>query len=185
LKRRRESVPGEPNGLALNFSAGIGAMLERMKPTPRAAEIFRQRAGVEELSRPTLEVVADRLKTFASTIKREETILLEELNDLLVDRQLGDLPFWIDGEWLSLFRLSAETYRSCDNDYSVFRSRLQLRLSLAPAALDIAAPGLWAILNGYPAGRNRGQRTLADAAHEVIAPIEPMRIRLRGFRRVH
>ena len=185
LESLPENVTSDPNLFALTFSATIFAMLERIKPTPRAAEIFRQRTGVEEVSRPTLEVVADRLKTFASTIKREETILLEELNDLLVDRQLGELPFWIDGEWLSLFRLSGETYRCCDNDYSVFRSRLQLRLSLTPAALDSAAPGLWAILNGYPAGRNRGQRSLSEGAREATVPIEPMRIRLRGFRRVH
>lgn len=179
------NVPSDPNLFALTFSAAICAMLERMKPTPRAAEIFRQRTGVEEVSRPTLEVVADRLKTFASTIKREETVLLEELNDLLVDRQLGELPFWIDGEWLSLFRQSAEAYRSCGNDYSTFRSNLQHRLSLAHAALDSAAPGLWAILNGYPAGRKRGQRSLSEGTPEVTVPIEPMRIRLRGFRRVH
>ena len=185
LETLPEDANGEPSRFALTFSTSICAMLERLKPTPRAAEIFRQRTSVEEVSRPTLEVVADRLKTFASTIKREETVLLEELNDLLVNRQMGDLPFWIDGEWLSLFRLSADTYRHCENDYSAFRSQLQVRLSLTPEALDCAAPGLWAILNGYPAGRKRGQRSQGDGMREAPLPVEPMRIRLRGFRRVH
>lgn len=167
------------------FSASVVSMLERLQPTARAAWIFRERTCVNQAERPTLEQAAIRLGTVGPSVKREETVLLESLNDVLVEREFGALPFWIDESWLSWFARAAEAYRQSEKDYGRFMTELARQLCLDQTAVREAAPALWAILTGYPTGRKRGRRRSALAHDQLHAVIEPMRIRLRGFQRLH
>lgn len=167
------------------FRASVVAMLELLQPTPRAAWIFRERTSVSEVARPTLDEVAIKLGTFGPSVKREETILLEVLNDVLVEGDFGALPFWIDERWLSWFTRAVEAYRRSERDYGRFMTELARQLCLDESALRDAAPALWAILTGYPTGRKRRRRGSVLAHDQVDAVLEPMRIRLRGFQRLH
>ncbi len=167
------------------FNASVVSMLERLQPTARAARIFSERTCVHQAERPTLEQVAVRLGTVGPSIKREETILLETLNEVLVEKEFSALPFWIDERWLSWFARAAEAYRQSETDYGKFKIELAHQLCLDQTAVREAAPALWAILTGYPIGRKRGRGPSALTHDQVDAVIEPMRIRLRGFQRLH
>lgn len=182
-----ECYADEPGAFADTFCSVVALMLDQLSPTVRAAQIFRERTCLGEAQRPTLDQIAQRLGTFGPSVKREETILLEELHDVLVDGQFGLLPFWIDEGWLSRFRQAASLYQyeESQSGYHRFVANLAALWGLAPERVEKASPALWAILSGYPAGRKRGPRASATTYPAAEAPVSPLRIRLRGFRRVH
>lgn len=163
------------------FALTIRQMLEVPLPTARSVQIFWLRTRQPENTRPTLEAVASQLGTYSSSVKREETELLQWLHRTLVDRRQGRLPFWIDGEWLAIFREAATIFDDCDEDFERFGAALAVRWNLTLRDLDEALPALWAILTGYPVGRRYSGRS----ANPTTVVHAPARIQLRGFRTLH
>lgn len=174
-----------PVDFVLSFCDVITTMLEQLKPTARASRIFRERTCLGESERPTLDQLGRRLGTFGPSVKREETVLLEELNQVLVAGDFSSVPFWIDGIWLSRFQKAASVYESSQHSYSEFSATLATEWNVPMSLLQKAAPALWAVFNGYPAGAKRGNRKPRENLPEQTEPVMPLRIKLRGFRRVH
>jgi hypothetical protein len=174
--------PADPDTFVIGFGAIICTLLDGIRPSDRAGRIFDLRTRHPAGSRMILEAVAAELSTHQPTVKREETELLQALHDVLLDHEFAEVPFWIDRDWLRYCAAAHDVFMSCDKDYPAFRSALSHHWRLPAAAVELAAPGLWAIFSGYPEGR---PRKAAAADMVQLVPPEPGRIRLRGFRRVH
>jgi len=175
-------APASPDAFLDSFPQVIGILLERLYPSGRAARIFELRTRHPAGPRLTLAAVAERLHTHGPTVKREETIFLQDLHDVLVDREFTEVPIWLDQLWLDYCSEAHAAFEVSGSDYQRFLASLAHRWRVTPGRLGEAAPGLWAIFSGYPEGRCR-----RPATEEVSVPVEPLaaRIQLRGFRRVH
>lgn len=172
--------PANAAQFASSFCDTSYALLARLHSSDRRPTIFRLRTSQSVRSRPTLDAVSKMLRTHGPTVKREETLLLQELHDILVDRDFSTVPLWLDSKWLRYVRECQTVFENCGRDYAVFLSRLAETWDLGIDAAEEAAPALWAIFTGYPEGR-RHRRVSVDN----IAPVEPAKIRLRGFQRLH
>lgn len=177
-----DKAPGSSADFVSDFPATIRNMLELATPGGRSAEIFWRRTRLPDDRRPTLEVVGTALGTYGSSIKREETELLEGLNDVLVAQCFAEQPFWIDEGWLAFVRQAHDVFSRYPDDFEGFGASLAVRWQLTWQQLEAALPAMWAIFTGYPVRRRRPAYD-PDAAPHVTH--EPARIRLRGFRTVH
>jgi hypothetical protein len=173
--------PTDPASFVSGFAATVHEILQRASSISRAAAIFWERTRHAGASRPTLARVGDLLGTHGSTIKREETDLLEELHGILVTRNFSRLPFWVHAGWLSFLDDAHDAFGRYPDDFDGFVTALAVRWQLTLRRLDAAAPTMWAIFTGYPVYR---RRTRAVVSPEATAHA-PSRIRLRGFRTVH
>lgn len=161
----------------------IAALLLALYDSDRRSRIFELRTCRSTSQRLTLDQVARRLSTHGSSVKREETLMLHDLHAILIDGDFSEVPVWLDGMWLSFVREAHRIFEGSRTEYEVFLSRLSLNFEVSPRAAAAAAPALWAIFSGYPEGRKRRRAALTAAAQ--MQPVEPMRIMLRGFRRLH
>lgn len=176
------SPPRSPTEFVEGLPKAVEDLLESVAPTLRSSQIFRLRTRVPEYRRPTLTEVGAALGTWGSSIKREETELLEALHDLLVDHRFAGLALWLDGFWLGYITEAARIFAACEGSFERFGAGLALHWKLAPGEIEEAQAILWAILTGYPPGRGRK----GSARPEQALPSgEAIRIRLRGFRSVH
>lgn len=174
--------PTSPSDFVSGLATTVRAMIELARPTGRGAEIFWQRTRLPSTCRPTLEAVAADLCTHGSSVKREETEMLETLHGLLVARRFGTQPFWIDNSWLAYVGESHEAFSNCDDNLERFGAALAVRWNLGFREIQEAREILWAIFTGYPAGRRRTAPQRRNVSHQLH---EPARIRLRGFRTTH
>ncbi len=176
--------PADVPAFLASFNETICALLTRLRHTDRIARIFALRTQHPLRTRMTLEAVAATLGTHHSHVKRYETLFLEELHDIIVDREFAEVPVWIDQVWLYRCREAQSVFESSGSDYRRFLERLAHRWGVPQSAAERVTPALWAIFTGYPEGRRRsGTVETAD----VAAGPEPSanRIKLRGFRRIH
>lgn len=158
----------------------------------RAEQIYRLRTGVPRRRRPTLQDVADELKTYGPSVKREETVLLASLHTQLVEGDMTDASVVWRAGFLSLFSVAAKLHDFADRDYSHFCSSLGRRWNVDPDAVREKAEGLWAVLSLYPGGR-RARVVVNKAAMptRVVGEGRPPLpapggvVVLRGFRRPH
>lgn len=152
--------------------------------TKRSLQIFDLRIAVSHRRRPTLAEVASRLGTHGPSIKREESILLEELNRQLVEQDYTHAKALVRPSFASYWQQAAAAYRNCDGDYSSF-CRLVTETWGAKQFPETVAEILWAVLSEYP---RHGKGRASDQK-----PSKPIRtdtasvgkIVLRGFRSVH
>lgn len=182
-----ETVPPEPPADAPAFASGSAdtfrAILERVRVPGRAVDIFEMRTRHPPATRKTLDATARLLGSHGPSIKREETILLEELHEIVVQHEFSELGFWLDETWLRFCRDAHRAYESADGDHDRFVSGLCLRWAVTPRQVEAALPSLWAVFSGYPDRRRRDAAVEPDTGAEAAPP--PVRIRLRGFRTVH
>jgi hypothetical protein len=181
-------LPSVPSANAPAFLAGftetVCSLLTRVRRSERTARIFALRTQHPVRTRMTLDAVASAIGTYPSHVKNEETALLEQLHDIIVEREFAEVPVWVDQTWLDRCREAHLAFEMCRPDYVRFLGSLALRWGVSHTEAESAAPGLWAIFTGYPAGRSRGARPLPDEA--PLAPeLSTARIKLRGFRRIH
>lgn len=178
--------PNSPTDSALAFireiSDNIGGLLELSPITKRCAEIFKMRTGRGAAQRMTLHQVAAELRTHQPTIKREETIFLQYLNDILINREFYSLPLWLSDDWLSYWSEAAVVYETSGDNYDQFADNLSWRWRVSEISVRVAAPAIWAVLSGYPNGRPK--ENVLEGPH--LKPSAPLgRIRLKGFRKLH
>lgn len=174
--------PAAPADFVSTLPRVIEHLLRRHEVSRRAVEIFRRRSGKDARDRMTLHQVGEELGTFASSIKREETVLLAWLNDVLVSREFCSLRVWLDGAWLDWWDEASETFAQSPDDYNDFADNLAWRWRVSRKEMDAAVPILWAVFTGYPDGRPLRSQSVIQLA-DVGATLG--RIRLQGFRRVH
>ena len=172
-----------PHDFSNSFVEVISELLRVSGLSDRYVYTFQHRTSKPVLTRPTLQVIADALKSHGPTTKRMETVLLEELNTVLVQKDFSRLAVWLRGPWLSFIEEAHEIYEGAKPEYEAFRENLSRRWSLEGNEVDASAPGLWAIFTGYPEGRRTRHHPLTN--FERLEPVEPAKIRLRGFRRLH
>lgn len=177
------SSPQDASAFVSGFCDTAYFLLSRLHASDRRPTIFRLRTCRPVRSRPTLDSVSHTLRTHGPTIKREESLLLEELHDIIVDRDFSSLPVWLDTSWLRYTRQAHSIFIDSGSDYVVFLSRLADAWSVNLETTEQASPALWAIFSGYPEGRKRPTRGTGKTAD--IALVAPARIRLRGFQRLH
>lgn len=176
--------PADASAFLTSFNETIYAMLTRLRQTDRIARIFALRTQHPLRTRMTLEAVASMIGTHPPSVKRDETVFLEELHDIIVDHEFAEVPFWIDQVWLGRCREAQSAFEASKTEYLRFLDTLAVRWGVDHMAAERAAPGLWAIFTGYPEGRKR-----SNALEPVDIGVTPeafaVRIKLRGFRRVH
>lgn len=176
------SAPSSPSDFVRTLPQAIEDLLKRHEISLRAAEIFRRRTGKDARERMTLHQVGEELGTFGSSIKREETLFLAWLNDVLVSREFCSLLVWLDGAWLDRWAEAEEVFDQHGSDHDRFADNLAQLWRVNRKEMSVASPTLWAVFTGYPEGRPpRHQRVTPVETAEVV----PTRIRLQGFRRVH
>jgi hypothetical protein len=179
--------PASPAEFVTGVAAVLEQLLERSGVTGRAVEIFRLRTCRKLNERLTLHQVAEKLETYPTGIKREETVFLEFLNDLVVERDFALAPAWLEEVWLAYWRDADEVYRVVSDDFDRFVRKLGDQWGLPQAERNSYLPVVWAVLSGYPNGRPAsGKRTRALP----IATVEGESagtgvIRLVGFSRVY
>lgn len=184
-------LPSQRRSTANNFAghliADLSELIAHLNMPGRAGDIFRLRTSLPPKTRKTLQGAADVLETFGPTIKREEGILLQNLNDVLIDRDYSGLKFWLDDSFLFYWKEAEAAYLLAENNYLVFSDLISDCWSLTHEEADAAAPSLWAVINGYPNGRPAGKRgkKRKEVLSQTAEPTPSGRIRLTGFRRVH
>ena len=181
-----ELLPSATPGTSLQFvqelPKNVRRLLERCSVTKRSAMIYDLRTCRGAQKRRTLHQVADELKTHPPTIKREETVFLKFLNDVLIFGDFSKLPVWLDAGWLGYWAEAASVFETSNGEYRVFSENLAWRWRLSGRDMKNAAPSIWAVLNGYPQGR---PRTRAGVQELEERGGSTGRIKLKGFRRLH
>lgn len=186
-------LPASPVANAAEFVSGLTSaiteLLSGCRITKRAEDIYRLRTSRPLDSQMTLQAVADQLCTHLPTIKREETVFLAFLNEVLICKDFSRLPVWLDEAWIMHWHQATDTFGTYGDSYTVFADNLAWKWRLTDRELSRAAPTLWAVLTGYPTNR-RLRGAVNRPAVPIDAPVaEPQlpagRIRLRGFRRLH
>lgn len=186
-------VPASPPENAAEFVATLRETMSELLTvchvTKRAPEIYDFRTSRTLRSQLTLQSVADALDTHLPTIKREETVFLRFLNDVLIGHNFSALPVWLDESWLDYWDEARASYATTSDNYELFTESLAWKWRLTVRDIGKAAPTIWAVLSGYPSDR-RSRTTISKspAVRQVIDPPPQLpvgRIRLRGFRRLH
>lgn len=180
-------LPASPQGSLADFlkdlRGDIEMLLHSHPVTKRSEEIFRLRTGRDAAERMTLQQVADELGTHLPTIKREETVLLQWLNDVVVSRDFSKLEVWLDGDWLYRWDEARAIFsETADYGYEQFAENLSRHWRVPSQIVKVGAPAIWAVLTGYPDGRRSGWKPVA--AVPIDLPSLGV-IRLKGFRRLH
>lgn len=179
-------LPSNPAEFIAHLQTDIEEILRVNNVTLRALDIFRLRIAVLRGARPTLAQAAEKLHTHGPSIKREESVLLRVLNDLLVARDFTHSASTFSPEFLTYWREASEVFRHASCDFTAFSEALTERWNLQTSQLAEAGEVLWAVLNEYPSGRTgrappkssaSTSRSNSAAAGGVIV--------LRGFRRLH
>jgi len=170
---------------AAEFVNGLCPALESLlrlhHVTKRAPEIFSRRTSRDAADRMTLQRVADELQTHLPTIKKEESLLLEWLYDVIIDHDFRSLQVWLDETWLDYWSEAQTTFDAAE-DYAGFAENLAWRWRLTGRDIRQAAPMLWAVLDGYPDDRRSGYKPPVTV---LAQPALAGRIHLKGFRRLH
>jgi len=176
------SAPASSSDFVRTLPQAIEDLLKRHRISLRAVEIFQRRTGKDARERMTLHQVGEELGTFGSSIKREETVFLAWLNDVLVSREFCSLLVWLDGAWLDRWAEAQEVFDQFGSDYDRFADNLAQLWRVSRKEIGVASPTLWAVFTGYPDGRPPRYRPVVSVEK---AEVTSGRIRLRGFRRIH
>ena len=182
LARLPETYPADASQFAQELLDNLMQLLRQCTVTKRSVEIFKLRTCREKDQRMTLHQVAEELNSHQPTIKREETVMLNFLNDVLIARDFSSLPVWLDENWLNFWSEADSIFKVSGRDYHNFTENLSRYWRLTDRMLRGATPAIWAVLTGYPNGRP--VRQAMDPDH--VDPEVPVgRIRLKGFRKIH
>ena len=149
----------------------------------RAAGIFQLRTSRPRAERPTLERIAQLLGGHGSTIKREETDLLNTLHAQLVAGDFLHSRVLFPPQFLAWWRRARYFFERSGADYDRFCGLLADEWGVPVSLVMPNAEGLWAVLTRYPSGR----RTVSGRTRSVPLPaaFTGGTIVLRGFRRAH
>lgn len=166
-----------------NLISDLGSIIGEGTTYRDAEEIFRLRTSQVSTIRPTLQAIADRLKTHQPSVKRIETEVLGFLNDSLVrhaDSQKRVLirPSYLR-DWADFADIFAENPSFAD-----FELRLRQIAGLDAAVAARPSSAVWAVLNGYPYGR-KAKSAPRHRSGDGREKKDFNRIVLRGFRRTH
>ena len=173
-----------PRAFSADLLDSVEGLLASSGVTLRAVEIFRLRTCRERGSRLTLAATAVKLGTWGSAVKREESILLKFLFEVLVERDFSAVPVWLDSEWLERWREAYSVFGRSRKGYESFKLELQREWCLAEDQAGEAVATIWAVFTGYP-DRRRSAFPLSDSVAAAPTGTEYVRIQLRGFRRKH
>lgn len=149
----------------------------------RAADIFRMRTCQPQETRKTLDQVARMLKTHGPSVKREESILLQELYTQLVMHDFTDSSVIYRPGYLRWWREAKQCFAASPTNYREFCDALGCRWDLPTPFVRKRADVLWAVFTRYPNGGRGNTRPPASTA--PILPFDGGTVVLRGFRREH
>lgn len=186
ISHRLQRFPPTPPTTALDFVQNLAQDVEQLLRahcvSKRAADIFVLRTGRDVRERMTLQRVSESLGAAGPSIKREETVLLAWLNDVLVSREFWRLDVWLDSAWLTWWADALEVFERSSDHYDTFSGNLVSRWRVSARDMRAAVPALWAVFTGYPDGRRSAYSRMIPTPETAAAT---GRIRLQGFRRVH
>lgn len=180
-----EDDPSDASCFLSNLPEWVERIVERMKLSANSLEIYRARISVARTSRPTLLMLAQTLGTHGPSIKREESIMLRAMNELLVQRELCSSDVCIGRSFLSFWTKAASFFAKSDGDYAAFVRSASISWGVSRDSRPESFEVLWAILSQYPGGRVRRPSSRGDAKQMSMNSDTSGTITLRGFHRLH
>ncbi len=180
-----EDDPTDGSSFLINLPESVERIVERMKLSSNSLEIYRARISVPRTSRPTLLMLAQTLGTHGPSIKREESIMLRAMNELLVQRELCSSDVCIGRTFLSFWRNAASLFAKSDGDYAAFVRSASISWGVSRDSRPEAFEVLWAILSQYPGGRVRRPSSRRETNQMTMNSDTAGTITLRGFHRLH
>ena len=183
-----------PNDFIFHIVPAVSEILEHSPPTLRSAEIFRLRTSRPMATRLTMDEAAKQLDTYGPSVKREETETLLFLNEVLIERDNASAKAALADGFIRHWSEIVSTFEQADGDTGSFKTLLATKWEIAEGAVEIGMPTFIAVLTGYPYGRlgryNRLKPQESKRVVELPSPVElqidmPVKIVLRGFRRLH
>lgn len=184
LETLPSNSPSNPADFVRDLVRTVTSLLEVARVTGRAKKIYDLRTGRIRTERLTLAQVAERLEAHGPSIKREESVFLQFLNDLILQREYCRSPVWLEESWIHYWRDAAEEFEKSAGDFDAFRRQLASRWSVTVNQVIPASPTLWAVIGGYPNGRPIKSKS-ATLVIEVDKARASGKIKLRGFRQIH
>lgn len=182
-----QAIPAADRERADDFLRNLNPDLEEVVrvsgSSGRAAAIFQLRTSIPRAERPTLERIAQVLGGHSSTIKREETNLLNALHAQLVVGDFQHSRVLFPPQFLAWWRSARNVLERSDADYHRFCGLLADEWAVPVKLVAPNAEGLWAVLTRYPSGG----RTVSGCTRSVpfSAAFIGGTIVLKGFRRAH
>ena len=149
----------------------------------RAADIFRLRTCVPPSTRLTLDEVARLLGGHGSTIKREETELLEALHRQLAARDYTFSRVLFPPQFRAWWRSALKIFASNHASYRGFSSALAAEWDVPLTLAEQHSEGLWAVFARYPTGHRLPARRQVEGSSPLH--FAGGTIILRGFRGAH
>lgn len=180
-----EDDPSDASCFLSNLPEWVERIVERMKLSSNSLEIYRARISVARTSRPTLLMLAQTLGTHGPSIKREESIMLRAMNELLVQRELCSSDVCIGRSFLSFWANAASFFAKSEGNYAEFVRSASISWGVSRGSRPEAFEVLWAILSQYPGGRIRRPSSTGHAKQMSMNSANAGTIKLRGFRRPH
>ena len=151
-------VPAHPPVTAADFLRSlpdsIAAILAHNPPSRRAQRIFVARTRQPAEGRPTLEETGALLGSLSSSVKREETFMLDHLRRIILDHDSSKARVDLEPRFIAFWRELDHLLRCSDGDIDAFRGNLLAGWCADEATVDAALPAVVAVLTGYPLGRH-------------------------------
>jgi hypothetical protein len=183
-----------PSELLRQLVPILTKLLEAGVPTDRSSVIFARRTSHAVETRISAETLAKELGAHGSSIKREETVLLAFLNEVLINGNLAIAGAHVRKDFLSIWKDAAECFEAENGDPARFKARFSGNWQINPTVVERAIPTFFAVLTGYPYKRLGRYTRLAAPRPKIVISLPIIgpsdqdlssRIVLRGFRRQH
>jgi hypothetical protein len=192
---RLPTTPCElPNDFILHIVPAVFEILQNSPPTGRSAEIFKLRTSRPMATRLTMDEAAKQLDTYGPVVKKEETVTLIFLNEILIERDNASAKAELADGFIRHWADTVSAFEQAGGDTGDFKTHLAAKWDVSEDAVEAAMPTFIAVLTGYPYGRlgrfNRLKLEEPIRVVELPLPAElqidmPVKIVLKGFRRLH
>ena len=142
-----------------------------------------------------MEKVAEALKTYGPSVKREETYTLSYLNEVIIEGDQALAGIRLGPIFAHMWQRINQVFDEANGDAELFQGYLAAAFDVDEGEVEPAMPTMIALLTGYPYGRlGRYTRIVpepvveaeeSNETEEVAEESTFIRIKLKGFRRTH
>lgn len=167
-----------------NISNDIESIIEINKYSKNAVGIFKLRISASPQDRLTLASTASALNTHGPSIKREETILLSNLNNLLIRQDLTCSDVVFSNNYLNFWEEANQIYKKSEGKYDDFCSLAFEQWQISKYDYASQFHIIYSILNQYPSSHIIKRKSKALTKKDTEQENSGIII-LRGFRYIH
>jgi hypothetical protein len=184
-----ETESDSPAFFAEHAIETVSAFIDYTEITRRSRDIFHLRTVPEAAVRKTLDQTGELLGCEGPSIKREENLLLERLNDAIFAEDYTAAGACFRASFTKHWKRAKKIYRQTSNQYH-FADLLSREWGLSIAEVSKVIPMFTCIIEGKPKGYTG--KTLLASAPSIYSQNKNSNatatlsvIRLRGFRSIH